>query len=165
MKWITEYFVQKAITSSPNDRPGRKPLIHGGIKSIALIATSLVEMHETEDIIKAELGPKIQLNSLFYGEGTEAKNAFSHQDFHLSGKPKAKILRFLANKPDVVIASSENLNVFSLYLLSLNPKPYSVGFYQESHKPFLDLMLTKEARDPKENMVHLIKYLKQVMIQ
>lgn len=165
MKWITEYFVKKAIKSAPQVQQGKNPLVNGEIKSISLIATSLVEMHETEDLIKLELGPKIQLSSLFYGEGSEAKQAFSHQDFHWSGKPKAKILRFLEKKSDVIIASSENLDVFSLYLLYLNPKPYSIGFYQESHKPYLDLMLTKEDKAPKENMVYLIKYLKQVILK
>jgi hypothetical protein len=165
MKWITEYFIKKTIKSAPQAHQEKNPLVYGEIKSISLIATSLVEMHETEDLIKLELGPKIEMTSLFYGEGSEAKQAFSHQDFHWSGKPKTKIHRFLEKKTDVIIASSENLNVFSLYLLYLNPKPYSVGFYQERHKPYLDLMLSKEDRNQKESMVHLIKYLKQVILK
>ncbi len=158
-------FCSPGVKKAPNDPVGKKSLISGEIKNISIIAPSLVEMHETENIIKLELDPKIKLTGLFYGEGTEAKNAFSYHDFNFSGKPKEKIIKFLSNKSDVIIASSENLNIFSLYLLYLNPKPYSIGFYQESHKPFLDLMLTQEGKDPKENMVHLIKYLKQVILK
>ncbi|MEX2593184.1 MAG: hypothetical protein WD426_10435 [Anditalea sp.] len=165
MKWITEYFIKNVLKKSPEDQAAKKSPLKGGIKNISIIAPSLVELHETEDILKIELNKHIEFNGLFYGEGTEAKEAFSYKDFSLLGNPKEKVAKFLAIKPDIIIASSEMLNSFSLYLLYLNPQAYSIGFYQESHKPYLDLMLAKEDKDPKENMEHLIKYLKQVILK
>lgn len=164
MKWITEYFIKNALKKAHEDQTEKKSPLREGIKNICIIAPSLVELRETEDILKLEL-KNIEIKGIFYGEETDSTEAFSHKDFSLLGKPKEKMAAFLTFKPDIIIASSEKLNSFCLYLLYLNPQSYSIGFYQESHKPYLDLMLTKEDRDPKENMAHLIKYLKQVILK
>lgn len=165
MKWIVEYFIKKALKKGPKQPAGKKVRLNGEIKSISIIAPSLVELNETEDMLKLEFSDKIHISGLFYGEDSEAKNSFSYKDFSLFGKPNERLAKFLAAKPEVILASSEKLNSFCLYLLYLNPQPYSIGFYQESHQPYLDLMLTKEDTDAKENMRHLIKYLKQVILK
>lgn len=165
MKWITKYFVNQALKKPSEDHSTTKTPFRGNISRIGIIAPSLVELHDTEDLLKTEFGQKIEVSGLFYGEGAELGNSFSYRDFSLSGKPKEKISRFIENKPDVIVATSENLDIFSLYLLYLSPQPYIIGFYQDRHKHFLDLMLTKDAGHPKENMEHLIKYLKQVIIK
>jgi hypothetical protein len=165
MKWITEYFIREELKKTPKKQYKNSLQTVGRINTISLIAPSLIEINETEAILKAEFGQKLQVTGLFYGEGTTAKEAFSYKDFSLFGKPKEKINKFLTYKSDVIIASSEKLNIFSLYLLYLSQQSYSIGYYEESHKPFLDLMLTKEDRNPQENMEHLIKYLKQVILK
>jgi hypothetical protein len=165
MKWIKEYFIKNTLKKAPEGHAEKKYPLSGGIKTISVIAPSLVELHETEDFLKLKLNGNFDFNGLFYGEGSEAKEAFSYNDFTLLGKPKEKITKFISKKPEIIIASTEKLNSFCLYLLYLNPQSYTIGFYQESHKPYLDLMLAKEDKDPKENLEHLIKYLKQVILK
>ena len=165
MKWITEYFINKALKKASERQSQKKKQLLGKIKKIGIIAPSLVEMQDTRELIKSELGPHVEISGLFYGEDTDAKEAFSHRDFSGSARPREKITKFIANKSDVIIASSENMDIFSLYLLYLNPEPYSIGFYQESHKNFLDLMLANDGGKPNENMEHLIRYLKQVILK
>lgn len=165
MKWIKEYFVKNTLKKDPENQAEKKYPLMEGIKNISIIASSLAELRETADILRQELNGNFQINGLFYDERTEAKEAFSYKDISLLGKPKEKVDEFLIKKPEIIIASSEKLNSFSLYLLYLNPQSYSIGFYQDSHKPYLDLMLAKEDKDPKKNMEHLIKYLKQVILK
>lgn len=162
MKWITRYFIDKALKKTKNKKTAA---FSGPLASIGVIASSPSKLQENMEAIQKELGHNIQLTGLFYDEHIDAEDAFSFRDFSLTGKPKSKISGFLANNPDVIIASSENLNIFSLYLLSLNPQSYSVGFYQKTHTPYLDLMLTQEGADAKENMGNLLKYLKQVILK
>lgn len=133
------------------------------IKSIGIIGPSLVELNDTIEAILPILHQDIKVTGLFYGEGSEAKEAFSYKDFSLSGKPKNIVAEFINDKVDLIIASSQKLNIFSLYLLYLNPQSYSVGFYDESHAPYLDLMVAKEDLEPKQNIENLVKYLKQVI--
>src|SRR5690606_24247279 len=127
--------------------------------------SSQERLQEAMEAVHTELGPDIQAQGLYYNEHTDAENAFSFKDFSFTGKPRGRISAFLANNPEVIVASSENLNIFSLYILYLSPQSYSVGFYQENHTPYLDLMLTKETEGSKENMGNLLKYLKQVILK
>ena len=165
MKWITRYFITKSLQQAQDKRNKKAAAFTGVLTRIGIIASSPAKLQETREAIQIELGPDIQLTGLFYDERTDAQDAFSFRDFSLTGKPRGKISAFLANNPDVIIASSENLNIFSLYLLYLNPQSYSVGFYQENHTPYLDLMLAKEGEGSKENMENLLKYLKQVILK
>jgi len=161
MKWIREYFIKSAlrkVTLVKKDHPSIDK-----IESIGIIGSSLVELHETIDAVIPILGKDIKVTGLFYGEGSEAKEAFSYKDFSLSGQPKNVVAEFLLDKVDLIVASSEKLNLFSLYLLYLNPQSYSVGFYDKSHTPYLDLMVAKEDLDQKQNIENLLKYLKQVI--
>lgn len=161
MKWIKENFIKKALTKvRPEEKV--KPTVES-IQSVGIIASSLVELNETKDSIEALFGKNIRIAALFYGEGSEAKEAFSYKDFSLSGKPKSKISRFIDGENDLLVVSAGRLNIFSLYLLYLNPQSYSVGFYHESHTPYLDMMLAKEDLNQKQNVDNLIKYLKQVI--
>ncbi len=161
MKWITEYFIKNALKGvSPLKK---KHLSLDRIKNIGIIAPSLVELTETTEAIVPILGQNTNIAGLFYGEGSEAKEAFSYRDFSLSGKPKSVVAEFIDNKADLIVASSAKLDIFSLYLLYLNPQSYSVGFYDESHTPYLDLMVAKEDLDQKQNVENLLKYLKQVI--
>ena len=161
MKWITEYFIKNALKEV--SRAKKNQLSADQIKSIGIIAPSLVELNETTEAIVSALGNNLKVTGLFYGEGSAAKESFSYKDFSLSGKPKRIVADFINNKVDLIIASSEKLNIFSLYLLYLNPQSYSVGFYDESHTPYLDLMLAREDLDQKQNIENLLKYLKQVI--
>lgn len=163
MKWIREYFIKQAL-KKVNPFKKIQPTMDN-IESIGIIAPSLVELNETKDVIMPLLGNNIRVEGFFYGEGSEAKEAFSYEDFSLSGKPKNNVAKFVSNKTDIIIASSEKLNIFSLYLLYLNPQSYSVGFYHENHTPYLDLMLAKEGMDQKQNVENLLKYLKQVILK
>src|SRR5690606_2126825 len=130
------YFIKNALKEvSPVKK---KQLSADQIKSIGIIAPSLVELDETSAAIVPILGHQLKVTGLFYGEGSEAKQAFSHKDFSFSGKPKNIVAEFINNKVDLIIASEEKLNIFSLYLLYLNPQSYSVGFYDKSHTPYLD---------------------------
>lgn len=161
MKWIKKYFIKKALKKRSS--PKKSPLSLLSVKQVGVIAASLVELNETTAIVVKMLGSEIEVAGFFYGEGSDAKEAFSHKDFSLTGKPRNKIAEFVQNKADLIITSSGKLNIFSLYLLYLNPKSYSVGFYDESHTPYLDLMLAKEDMDQNENVENLVKYLKQVI--
>src|SRR5690554_2603644 len=161
MKWIKEYFIKKALVKAKQAKKAQ-PLAER-IDRVGIVASSLVELNETKEVITPLLQAHTEIIGLFYGEGIEVKEAFSYEDFTLSGKPKNNITDFMEDKVDLIIASAENLNVFSLYLLYLNPQSYSVGFYHESHAPYMDLMLAKEDLDQKGNMEHLLKYLKQVI--
>jgi len=161
MKWITEYFIKNAVKEVSRTQ---KPRVSAdNIKSIGIIAPSLVGLNETTEAIVQALGQNLKVIGLFYDEGSQAEEAFSYKDFSLSGKPKRIVAEFINNKVDLIIASSEKLNIFSLYLLYLNPQSYSVGFYNESHTPYLDLMLAREDMDQQQNIENLLKYLKQVI--
>ena len=161
MKWITEYFIKNALKEVSTVK--KHHLSIDRIKSVGIIAPSLVELNETIEAILPVLGQDLKVHGLFYGEGSEAKEAFSYKDFTLLGKPRNIVAEFINNKVDLIIASSEKLNIFSLYLLYLNPQSYSVGFYDAGHTSFLDLMVAKEGSDQKQNVENLLKYLKQVI--
>jgi len=161
MKWITEYFIKKAIAEAQHSTKACPSIEQ--IDNVGIIASSQVELNEAKEAVVPLLHPETKITGLFYDDHIDAEEAFSHRDFTLTGKPKDKTTDFIKNKADIIIASAENLNVFSLYLLYLNPKSYSVGFYNESHKPYLDLMLAKEDMGQKGNMEHLLKYLKRVI--
>jgi len=162
MKWITEHFVNRALKKK-RSRRNDKPVFNQGIKSIGIIAPSQQELKETIAVIKSNFDQTIQVSGIFYSETTQEEDAFSYRDFSLFGQPKEKITKFLSTKPEVMIATSGKLNSFSLYVLYLNPEPYSLGFYSENIKEYLDLMLTHESAETTENMEHLMKYLKQVI--
>lgn len=162
MKWITEHFINRALKKK-RIRRNDKPVFTRGIKSIGIVAPSQQELKETVAVIKSHFDQNIQVNGIFYSETTQEEEAFSYRDFSLFGKPKEKINKFLSKKPQVLIATSGKLNSFSLYVLYLNPEPYSLGFYTEDIKEYLDLMLTNESAETTENMEHLMKYLKQVI--
>lgn len=161
MKWIKKYFIKRAISKKSSSKKTQLSLL--SVKRVGVIAASLVELDETTAIIVKMLGDDIRISGFFYGEGSEAKEAFSYKDFSLSGKPRNNIAKFIHNKADLIITSSKKLNIFSLYLLYLNPQSYTIGFYHDSHTPYLDLMLAKEDMDQKENVENLLKYLKQVI--
>ena len=162
MKWITEHFVNRALK---NKRIKRKDhaVFNGEIKSIGVIAHSQQELKETIEVIESNFDQNIEVTGIFYSEEMDGEDAFSYRDFSLFGKPREKIVKFLSFKPEIMIAASGKLNSFSLYVLYLNPEPYSLGFYAENVKDYLDLMLTNESAETSENMGHLIKYLKQVI--
>ncbi|HLT08554.1 MAG TPA: hypothetical protein VK014_13570 [Cyclobacteriaceae bacterium] len=159
MKWITEYFIKKALKKVSQTNKAQLSLEH--IHHIGVIAPSLVELNETIEAITPIVGQKA-ITGLFYGEGSEAKEAFSYKDFSFTGKPKNSVAEFIQHRSDLIIVSAEKLNIFSLYLLYLNPQSYTVGFYDQSHAPYLDLMVSKEM-DQKQNIENLLKYLKQVI--
>lgn len=161
MKWITEYFIKNALKEASTVK--KNPLSLDQIKSVGIIAPSLVELDDTTEAVIPVLGQHLKISGLFYGEGSEAKEAFSYKDFSLMGKPRNKVAEFIDQKVDLIIATSEKLNIFSLYLLYLNPQSYSVGFYDADHLAYLDLMVAKEDSDRKENIENLLKYLKQVI--
>lgn len=161
MKWITEYFIKNALKKVSPVKKGR--LSVDKIGSIGIIGDSLVELNETIEAVVPVMGQNIKVTGLFYGEGSDAKEAFSYNDFSLSGKPKNIVAEFIHDKVDLIVASSEKLNIFSLYLLYLKPQSYSVGFYNKNHTPYLDLMVAKEDLDQKQNIENLLKYLKQVI--
>lgn len=161
MKWITEYFIKNALKEV--SRTKKNQLSADQIKSIGIIAPSFIALDETTEAIAQALGSNHKVTGLFYDEGSHEKQSFSYKDFSLSGKPKHIVAEFINNKVDLIIAPSEKLNIFSLYLLYLNPQSYSVGFYDESHTPYLDLMLAKEDLDQLQNIENLLKYLKQVI--
>ena len=161
MKWITEYFINNALKKISPVKKGR--LSVDKIESIGIIGDSLVELNETIEAVVPIMGQNIKVTGLYYGEGSGAKEAFSYKDFSLSGKPKNIVAEFIHDKVDLIVASSEKLNIFSLYLLYLKPQSYSVGFYNKHHTPYLDLMVAKEDLDQKQNIENLLKYLKQVI--
>ena len=162
MKWITEHFVNRALKNKRTKRKDRA-VLNGGIKSIGVIAHSQQELKETIEVIKSTFDQNIEVTGIFYSEEPDGEDAFSYRDFSIFGKPKEKIIKFLAFKPEIMIATSGRLNSFSLYVLYLNPEPYSLGFYAENIKEYLDLMLANESAETSENMGNLIKYLKQVI--
>lgn len=162
MKWITKHFVDRALKQKRIKRKD-KPVFNGEIKRIAIIAPSQQELKETIEVIKSNFDQNLEVNGIFYSETTGGEDAFSYKDFSLFGKPREKIIKFLSTKPEIMIATSGRLNSFSLYVLYLNPEPYSLGFYTDNIKEYLDLMLTNESAETTENMEHLIKYLKQVI--
>jgi hypothetical protein len=161
MKWITEYFIKNALTRVSPVEKARLSI--DKIRSIGVIGSSLVELHETIEAIVPIMGENVKVSGIFYGEGSEAKEAFSYKDFSFSGKPKNIVAEFIQDKVDLIVASSGKLNNFSLYLLYLNPQSYSVGFYDKNHTPYLDLMVAKEDLDQQQNVENLLKYLKQVI--
>lgn len=162
MKWIREYFIKKALMKKQKMGVKREILIPGRIKTITVVADNAQDLEVVFKVLKSSFGDEICLNGVYYDEKSEDERAFGFKDFTLLGKPGQKITNFLSEKQDLIIFTSESLNNFTLYLLQQKPEPYSIGFYREELKPYLDLMLNEEVKDLKAGTEHLIKYLKQI---
>lgn len=162
MRWIREYFIKKALNSRKGKSDKKIQLQNKNIKTVGIIANNQKEIESISEIVHSDLDQDIQIFGWYYDEKSVDEHAFSYKDFTLFGKPTEKLNQFLSLKPDLIIFTFEKLNYFTLYLLHLKPESYSMGFYSEELKPFLDLMLNNEEKDIKSGTELLIKYLKQI---
>lgn len=162
MKWIKEYFIKKTLNRK-KDLSGKKDLMQPrDIKTICVLAQTKDEIKQINEVIASSLGENIRIQSWYFDEKENDEQSISYKDFTLFGKPREKINQFLSLSPDLIIFTFEKLNYLTLYLLHLKPEPYSIGFYSEELKPYLDIMLNKEGKDIRSGMELLLKYLKQI---
>jgi len=163
MKWIREYFVKNALEKPRKLKAQKSILLHiENIKTIAILGNDKEEIDQIAAVVHRDLGEKIEILGNYYDEKSVDKQAFSYKDFTLFGKPGEKLNQLLSVRPDLIIFTSEKLNYFTLYLLQLQASSYSMGFFSEELKPYLDLMLNKEEKDIQSGTALLIKYLKQI---
>jgi hypothetical protein len=163
MKWIREYYI-KSTLEKPKKKPTQKSILLNteNIKTISIIANNKVEIEAITEVIHSDLGENIRVIGNYYDEKSIDEQAFSYKDFTLFGKPREKLIQLLSLKPDLIIFTPEKLNYFTLFLLQLQSASYSMGFYNEETKPYLDLMLNNEEKDIQSGTALLIKYLKQI---
>ncbi|MDN3690274.1 DUF6913 domain-containing protein [Cyclobacterium jeungdonense] len=163
MKWIREYFVKNALEKPKKKKTQKSILLHiENIKTIAILGNNKDEIDQISEVIHRDLNEKIKIMGNYYDEKSEDQQAFSYKDFTLIGKPGEKLNQLLSLQPDLIIFTSEKLNYFTLYLLQLQSASYSMGFFSEELKPYLDLMLNEEEKDIQSGTASLIKYLKQI---
>nr|MBI1230138.1 hypothetical protein [Cytophagales bacterium] len=162
MRWIKEYFIKNALEKRNSEAPSKATLLLDQVEHVWIISQNIQELEEVTYLVTGSFKPSIQIYGLFYDEKSTDERAFSHKDFTIFGKPEQKIKNYLSLKPDLIIFTSEKVNYFTLYLLHLQPTPYTIGFYSEPLKPYLDLMLNKEGKDVQTATEQLIKYLKQI---
>ncbi|MFO7823290.1 MAG: hypothetical protein R6V72_05085 [Cyclobacterium sp.] len=163
MKWIREYFVKNALEKPKKKKAQKSIFLHiENIKTIGLLANNKEEIEKLTEVIHDHLNKDIKVVGYYYDEKSEDEQAFSYKDFTLFGKPGEKLNQLLSLKPDLIIFTSEKLNYFTLYLLQLQSASYSMGFFSDELKPYLDLMLNKEEKDIQSGTALLIKYLKQI---
>lgn len=163
MKWIREYFVKNALEKPKKKKAQKSILFHiENIKTIAILGNNKDEIDQISEVIHRDLNKEIKILGTYYDEKSEDQLAFSYKDFTLFGKPGEKLNQLLSLRPDLIIFTSEKLNYFTLYLLQLQSASYSMGFFSEELKPYLDLMLSEEEKDIQSGTASLIKYLKQI---
>ncbi|SHM91436.1 hypothetical protein SAMN04488057_104351 [Cyclobacterium lianum] len=163
MKWIREYFVKNALEKPKKKNAQKSILLHiENIKTIGILGNNKEEIEKITAVIHEELNEGIEVLGNYYDEKSVDEQAFSYKDFTLFGKPGEKLNHLLSLRPDLIIFTSEKLNYFTLYLLQLQATSYSMGFFSEELKPYLDLMLNKEEKDIQSGTALLIKYLKQI---
>lgn len=163
MKWIREYFVKNALEKPKKKKAQKSILFHiENIKTIAILGNNKDEIDQISEVIHRDLNKEIKIMGTYYDEKSEDQQAFSYKDFTLFGKPGEKLNQLLSLRPDLIIFTSEKLNYFTLYLLQLQSASYSMGFFSEELKPYLDLMLSEEEKDIQSGTASLIKYLKQI---
>jgi hypothetical protein len=161
MKLIKKLIIGQRVSNRSKKEAATRPVKFDQIKKISLIAENEAEASEASRSIKEAWSHPVEVNFI-YREENPALECYHYKDFNLLGKPNEKIQQFLSLPSDLILVTQSEMDPLAARLVQLLPPVYRTGFYNESHKKHLDLMLEKEEIPLKENISNLIKYLKLI---
>jgi hypothetical protein len=163
MKAIKAYFVNRQLVKLVNQKTAYSP-IPEKVRCIGLLADNESDYLIAKEVIRTQWGFQARLIGLFYDEHQQPRpvEGMSYRDFSILGKPTSYFNEFLEEKPDFILVASLKLNPYLRYLLHLKNNTFRIGFYDESNKSCLDLMVAHENVDTKDNILNLIAYLNRI---
>jgi|GEM_PF-1088879 len=163
MKWLKDWMVNKKVNKLNLQNRSKKVVIPEKIKTIGILASSEVEFEALKAHIRNIWGYKVRVGGYFFSEKKELPvDGFSYVNFNLNGTASDYFSAFLEEEWDLLFLPSINLNDYLRFLLLQNKSKFSIGFYSEDTKPYLDLMVAYEAKDIHENIQNLINYLNKI---
>jgi hypothetical protein len=163
MKWLKDILIEWQLEKLLKVQRKRDIQVPTEFRCIGVLANSEEDFLVTKELMRGLWGYKVRIIGLFYTEeDSRLVEAVSHKNFNWLALPTDYFNEFLLEKMDFILIPSLQLNPYLRYLLLQNQSGFSVGLFSEENKPYLDLMLTGEDNDLRNNVRNLIEYLKKI---
>lgn len=161
MQWVKDFFIKQKLSKKSRKSVKKTLVKYEKIQHITILSDNEEDSIKAQKTISSYWEHPIKINFI-YRENNPAYECYDYEDFNLLGQPKEKIKEFIAKPTDIILVTNNLLDPLTTHLLILMPTVYSMGFYNQIHKNYLDLMLAKEEVSLEQNLINLIKYLKKI---
>ena len=162
IRFLKEQVLSRKVKKLLRSQKKRDLVFPREIRHVGILAGSEEEFDEAKEQVRKVWGFKVRITGLFYAEEGGKSGGFSSREFNQWGEPSDFFLGFLEEKMDFLLIPTLKLNAYLRYLLLTKHSSFSLGFYSEENKPFLDLMVEPEGEDPSQNIALLITYLNKI---